>query len=292
MKTKTGILPSHKNGIFYFEYARVLASDTRLSISKSEDGLEKHISVPHLNLFVLLLGPGTSLTQPAARLLADSGAMVAFTAGGKTPLYLASQNEYRPTEYAQQWIAKWQTETGRLDMAKHFQVERVRCIQKYWGKSNREDLSAMQGRLEGYLTNTKTASTITELLGIEGDFVRNIYKHFAFVSHQKFKRDHTDLTGVNGHVTHGNYLAYGLAAAVLWVLGIPHSFPLSHGTTRRGALVFDVADLIKDAIVLPLAFESGNAKEDDKVFRAKVIDRIDRYQVIPELFRIIKETAQ
>ncbi|STX45386.1 CRISPR-associated endonuclease Cas1, subtype I-F/YPEST [Legionella gratiana] len=27
-----------------------------------------------------------------------------------------------------------------------------------------------------------------------------------------------------------------------------------HGKTRRGALVFDVADLIKDALILPWAF--------------------------------------
>jgi CRISPR-associated protein Cas1 len=55
-------------------------------------------------------------------------------------------------------------------------------------------------------------------------------------------------------LNHGNYLAYGLAATTLWVLGISHSFAVMHGKTRRGALVFDVADLIKDAVVLPWAF--------------------------------------
>jgi hypothetical protein len=42
--------------------------------------------------------------------------------------------------------------------------------------------------------------------------------------------------------------AYGLAATTLWVLGIPHGFALMHGKTRRGALVFDIADLIKDSL--------------------------------------------
>ena len=55
-------------------------------------------------------------------------------------------------------------------------------------------------------------------------------------------------------LNHGNYLAYGLAATTLWVLGIPHGFAVMHGKTRRGALVFDVADLIKDSVILPWAF--------------------------------------
>jgi CRISPR/Cas system-associated endonuclease Cas1 len=36
-----------------------------------------------------------------------------------------------------------------------------------------------------------------------------------------------------------------------------------HGKTRRGALVFDIADLIEDAYVMPLAFlsaKSGTAR--------------------------------
>jgi CRISPR-associated protein Cas1 len=30
-----------------------------------------------------------------------------------------------------------------------------------------------------------------------------------------------------------------------------------HGKTRRGALVFDVADLVKDALILPWSFVFG-----------------------------------
>ena len=64
----------------------------------------------------------------------------------------------------------------------------------------------------------------------------------------------SSLDVANDFLNHGNYLAYGLAACTLWVLGIPHGFAVMHGKTRRGALVFDVADLIKDTLVLPWAF--------------------------------------
>jgi hypothetical protein len=56
---------------------------------------------------------------------------------------------------------------------------------------------------------------------------------------------------------HGNYLAYGLGATATWVLGLPHGLAVLHGKTRRGGLVFDVADLVKDALVLPQAFLSA-----------------------------------
>ena len=76
----------------------------------------------------------------------------------------------------------------------------------------------------------------------------------------EFTRDHQATDLANGFFNHGNYLAYGFAATTLWVLGIPHGFAVMHGKTRRGALVFDVADLIKDAIVLPWAFICAKEK--------------------------------
>jgi CRISPR-associated endonuclease Cas1 subtype I-F len=60
--------------------------------------------------------------------------------------------------------------------------------------------------------------------------------------------------GANRLLDQGNYLAYGLAAVAAWVTGIPHGLAVLHGKTRRGGLVFDLADLIKDALILPQAF--------------------------------------
>lgn len=54
----------------------------------------------------------------------------------------------------------------------------------------------------------------------------------------------------NRFLDHGNYLAYSLGATITWVLGLPHGPAVLHDKTRRGGLAFDVADLIKDALVL------------------------------------------
>ncbi len=64
-----------------------------------------------------------------------------------------------------------------------------------------------------------------------------------------FVRDFDSVDDANAFLNHGNYLAYGLAASAL---GAGHTTDSpSCGKTRRGALVFDVADLVKDALILP-----------------------------------------
>lgn len=54
---------------------------------------------------------------------------------------------------------------------------------------------------------------------------------------QSISRGRNSDQPANRLLDHGNYLAYGLAATTLWVLGIPHGFAVMHGKTRRGALV-------------------------------------------------------
>ncbi|WP_279716642.1 type I-F CRISPR-associated endonuclease Cas1f [Chelonobacter oris] len=83
----------------------------------------------------------------------------------------------------------------------------------------------------------------------------------------EFTRDREAGDRTNIFLNHGNYLAYSLAATTTWVLGIPHGFAVMHDKTRRGALVFDVADLIKDALVLPLAFIFVKEKASEQAFR-------------------------
>ena len=53
-------------------------------------------------------------------------------------------------------------------------------------------------------------------------------------------------------------------ATATWVLGLPHGLAVLHGKTRRGGLVFDVADLVKDAVILPQAAFISTMRGDTK----------------------------
>jgi CRISPR-associated protein Cas1 len=64
-----------------------------------------------------------------------------------------------------------------------------------------------------------------------------------------------------------------------------------HGKTRRGALVFDVADLIKDAIVLPMAFISAKKGLTEQEFRGICINKFMEHKVLDFMFNSVKEVA-
>ena len=64
-----------------------------------------------------------------------------------------------------------------------------------------------------------------------------------------------------------------------------------HGKTRRGALVFDVADLIKDALVLPWAFISARYNHKDRDFRQRCLLAFTKHKALDFMFNQVKQDA-
>ncbi len=126
----------------------------------------------------------------------------------------------------------------------------------------------------------------------EAQLTKQLYKYAAQTTNTKdFTRQHDSTDKANDFLNHGNYLAYGLAATTLWVLGLPHGFAVMHGKTRRGALVFDVADLIKDALVLPLAFICAKEKATEQEFRQQSLQAFTNHKALEFMFNEVKNVA-
>ena len=284
------ILPSHKTNIEYLEHCKIVAADDRLVYVRKKDAHDQHFSIPYGNTALLLLGPGTSLTQQAARLAASQGMVIAFTAGGATPIYLAAQNEYREPSHMQHWYAMWIDPKTRLEAAKNFQTRRIANVRKAW-----KELDGIpevdEGILSIFHTRANAASDTGQLLSAEADLAKRLYAQLAIHFDRPFRREPKAKDVTNSLLDNGNYLAYGLGAASLWILGIPHSFPLMHGKTRRGALVFDVADLVKDACVMPNAFLSATLDETDSQFRKRCLSALDSMQALRIMCEAIEEVS-
>src|SRR6056297_769018 len=282
------LLPSHKQGAYYLEHCRVHSRDDRLVYAKEEGAFTKFIAIPPKNTSVILLGSGTSITQAAARKLADQEVMVAFTGGNGTPLFLASQNEYRPTEWMQKWAAFWFDPGKRLLAAKYLQKERVQKIDRHWTSYNFPDTFEPGQR---YIADIEGCLSRDEMLLKEASYAKKLYALLAGHFHIEFVRqagqEGSDL--FNEFLDQGNYLAYGIAATALWVMGIPHSFPVLHGDTRRGALVFDIADVVKDALVMPTAFQCAFEKTGNQDFRNRLTDMFSQQKTLAELIAIIQK---
>lgn len=300
------ILHSKRANIYYLEKCRVMQKSGRVLYLTEESTEKQYWNIPIANTTCILLGTGTSITQAAVRMLASAGVLIGFSGSGGTPLlsaneieWLSPQSEYRPTEYIQGWMSFWFADDKRRQAAKSFQEQRLAYLSKVW--STDKDLKNegfylddrdLQQSLDSFARRIALAPNVTELLLIEAQLTKQLYKIAANRTKQKdFVRDHSAADNANAFLNHGNYLAYGLAATTLWVLGIPHGFAVMHGKTRRGALVFDVADLIKDTLILPWAFIAAKEGATEQEFRQQCLQNFTQHKALDFMFDQVKNIA-
>jgi len=299
------ILHSKRANIYYLEKCRVLVKDGRVVYLTEEKKQNSYYNIPIANTTVILLGIGTSITQSAMRMLASASVLVGFSGNGGTPLisgneveWLSPQSEYRPTEYLQGWMRFWFEEEKRLEIAKNFQKSRIKFLQQTW--QNDRDLKQegfiinddINNLLQIFYQEIDNAKKAGDLLQQEATLTKQLYKIASKITKiENFTREREASDSANIFLNHGNYLAYGLGATTLWVLGIPHGFAVMHGKTRRGALVFDVADLIKDAIILPWAFVCAKERMREQEFRSQILQKFIEHKALDFMFEEVKNNA-
>ncbi|MDF7675756.1 type I-F CRISPR-associated endonuclease Cas1f [Neisseriaceae bacterium ESL0693] len=301
------ILHSKRANLYYLEHCRVMQKDGRVLYLTESKQAHQYWNIPIANTTVLLLGTGTSITQAAMRMLTSAGVLVGFCGSGATPLFsgtevewLTPQNEYRPTAYVQGWLKFWFDATQRLNVAKQFQLARIDYLNRVWQKDRDlhdngfyADELEIERILQSFRKKIDQSPDVKDLLiNAEAPATKSLYRLAAkLTGYGKFSRQHEEPDQANQFLNHGNYLAYGLAACALWVLGIPHGFAVMHGKTRRGALVFDVADLIKDALVLPWAFIAAKENLTEQEFRQQLLQKFTEHQALDYLFNTVKHHA-
>lgn len=306
------ILHSKRANLYYLEHCRVLVNGGRVEYVTDEGHRSLYWNIPIANTTTILLGTGTSITQAAMRELAKAGVLVGFCGGGGTPLFSANeldfevawfspQSEYRPTEYLQSWVRFWFDDGLRLRAAKAIQQARLTRIVAHW-LSNRALAEAgftVSGeRLEAALRASRhaivSAPDNTALLTEEARLTKTLFKIACdATNYGEFTRAKGGSGGdpANRFLDHGNYLAYGLGATATWVLGLPHGLAVLHGKTRRGGLVFDVADLVKDALILPQAFVSAMRGDSEQEFRDNCIETLVQTEALDFMIDTLKAIA-
>lgn len=306
------ILHSKRANLYYLEHCRVLVNGGRVEYVTDEGKRSAYWNIPIANTTTILLGTGTSITQAAMRELAKAGVLVGFCGGGGTPLFSANdvdfdvawfspQSEYRPTEYLQSWVRFWFDDDLRLAAAKSIQQARLKRIAAHWSKSRALHESGFSVSLERLFAaldaSGRRISAVpdnTALLTEEARLTKTLFKlacdatDYGGFSRAKGGGGHDP---ANRFLDHGNYLAYGLGATATWVLGLPHGLAVLHGKTRRGGLVFDAADLIKDAVILPQAFVSATRGDSEQEFRDACIQALVHTEALDFMIDTLKDIA-
>lgn len=305
------ILHSKRANIYYLQYCRVLVNGGRVEYVTDQGKKSLYWNIPIANTTTILLGTGTSVTQAAMRELAKAGVLVGFCGGGGTPLFSANemdievawfspQSEYRPTEYLQAWVRFWFDDELRLEAAKSIQQHRLNRLKQEWSRRSladqgfNPDLERLSHLISDSEERIQHQSDTAGLLTEEARLTKALFKLAVdTVNYGEFTRAKrgSGTDPANRFLDHGNYLAYGLGATATWVLGLPHGLAVLHGKTRRGGLVFDAADLIKDACILPQAFLSAMRGDDEQAFRQNCIEALARSESLDFMIDTLKSVA-
>ena len=205
-------------------------------------------------------------------------------------------NKYRPPAHAQRWFALWSVEATRVAMGREFLRYRAQWDKEMYA---RMDLPIPGVLFDDFAASLTACGSTTDLLTAEARFAKELYRLLACAFElSEFRREpgakkmQTPQQRTNSLLDHGNYLAYGYAAVVLHAMGIPYFLPVLHGKTRRGALVFDVADLFKDWLVMPAAFRAGARSEKDGAFRAQIIELALKHDLLDHAMTFVSDLPE
>ncbi len=267
-KTELNELPriGDRVSFIYVEHAKINRTDSAISVYDNR-GI---VTIPIAMLGVLMLGPGTDISHRAMELLGDTGTSVVWVGERGVRNYAHGRALAHSTKLLEKQ-AKLVTNTKtRLNIARKM----------YQMRFQEEDVSFL---------------TMQQLRGREGARVRKLYNTLAketgveWIKREYDIDNYKDGTVVNQALSSANVALYGLVYSVIVALGISPGLGFVH-TGHDLSFVYDIADLYKADITIPIAFEiaSKYSSDDD-------IGRITRLRVRDEfvdgklMARIVKD---
>lgn len=203
-----------------------------------DDGV---LHVPVSALSVLLLGPGTRLTHQAVGVVADSACSLVWVGEQGVRYYAHGRSIARSDRMLRAQAEKVTSSRKRLDVARRMYAMRFPG----------EDTSGL---------------TMQQLRGKEGARVRKAYRECAaeygvrWVRRDYDSRNFLDSDPINQALSAANTCLYGLAHSVIVALGCSPGLGFVH-TGHDRSFVYDLADLYKAEVSVPVAFRTVAALE-------------------------------
>lgn len=250
----------------YLEHCTLGRQDGAITVT-DEKGV---VHIPAAGISVLLLGPGTRVTHRAMELMGDTG-VGAVWVGEHGVRYYAHG---RPlTSHTRLLLRQAELVSNSR---KHLAVVR----KMYQLRFPEEDVSHL---------------TMQQLRGREGSRVRSAYRKASKESgvpwNGRLYRPDDFAAGdaVNQALSAGNVCLYGLAHAVITALGCSPGLGFVH-VGHDCSFVYDIADLYKAEVTIPIAFEiAAQAPEDiSSAVRHRVRDAMVEHHILERMVHDIR----
>lgn len=201
------------------------------------------VHVPAATLSVLMLGPGSTVTHAAISLLAESRATCIWVGEQGVRYYCHGASLSRSTRLLEAQAKLVSSERSRLKVARRM----------YEMRFPDEDTSRL---------------TMQQLLGKEGTRVRRAYERESARTGvpwngRSYKvEDFESSDTVNKALSAANTSLYGVVHAIIVALGCSPGLGFVHARNER-SFVYDIADLYKVEITVPLAFDLAAEEPPD-----------------------------
>jgi CRISPR-associated protein Cas1 len=249
----------------YLEHCQLNREDSAILV-KDASGT---VRIPAASISTLLLGPGTSLTHRAVELIGDAGVGIVWVGENGVRFYASG----RPLTHRSHLLIR------QAEMVSNQRLHLLVVRRMYQMRFPDEDTSGM---------------TTQQLRGREGSRMRRAYREAS----EKWKvewngrdYDKDDFAGgdpVNQALSAGNVCLYGLAHAVITALGCSPGLGFIHVGHER-SFVYDIADLYKAEITIPIAFEIASKNPEDlpQIVRRRVRDEIASRHLLERMVKDI-----
>lgn len=251
-----------------------IATDYYRSQPQNEEGLRRHARArPHKTLFILL-GPGSTVSHDALRLLARHGTLMAAVGEGGVKLYTAPPMGQHHSDIARAHAYLWADDKARLEVARRMYAFRF-------------------GRILPH-------RDIAVLRGIEGGRMKKSYQILAEehgVPWQGRRYDRQNPTAAdipNQAINHAATFTEAAADIAVAAVGALPPLGFIHEESSN-AFTLDIADLYRTEVSLPLAFSVARKAMDnprillEREIRKEAARQFRKQKLIPEMIDRIKE---
>ena len=250
----------------YLEHCQINREDSAILV-RDERGTTR---IPAAAITVLLLGPGTTVTHRAIELIGDAGVGIVWVGEHGVRFYASG----RPLTHRAQLLMKQAQLVS--NQRTHLAVVRRMYQLRFPG----EDVSGL---------------TAQQLRGREGVRVRKAYRTAAKEWNLPWSGREFDPNNfssgdpVNQALSAGHACLYGVAHAVIAALGCSPGLGFIHVGHER-SFVYDIADLYKADLTIPIAFEMAAKKPDDlpSAVRRRIRDEMAARHLLEQIVRDIR----
>lgn len=266
-----------RHGLLWLARGELCVADGCLHFARGNDSLRPtQDQVPHQAVSMILLGPGSSVTHDALRLLARHGTLLAAVGEDGVRCYTAPPLLPDRSDVARRQAELWGNPRRRISVARHMYALRLGEVLPH------RDLDTLRG--------------------IEGSRVKNYYRLMAEKHGVEWKGRHYDRAAPeatdlpNQAINHAATAVQAAAAIAVQSLAALPPLGFIHEDSGQ-AFVLDVADLFRDTVTLQIAFTAVKRAEKsgdsvDRIVRREAATVFRKQQVINAMIDRIKQVLR